>query len=42
MIKNRFASIKRRKTFLDDIWQTLMLAKNAKAFAKRVKKESSM
>jgi len=26
MIKNRFASKKRRKTFLDDIWQTLMLA----------------
>jgi hypothetical protein len=25
MIKNRFASEKRRKTFLDDIWQTLML-----------------
>ena len=38
MIKKHFALEKRRKTFLDDIWQTLMLAKNAKAFAKRVKK----
>ena len=41
-IKNRFASEKRRKTFLDVILQTLMLAKKRQGIRKRGKKESSM
>jgi len=35
MIKNRFASKKRRKTFLDDIRQTLMLAKKRQGVRKK-------
>jgi hypothetical protein len=34
-IKNRFASKKRRKTLLDDIWQTLMLAKKRQGVRKK-------